>query len=483
MSEENNTPKNFKDPVSDRKEDHQKVWDSVQNLRAFLNKDPKEIQELYDGLLSHNLGSGEDIERYNEITQEAYSIAWEDGFLNGALNREGAEWVQSVPFEGATLGASAVNVRAAGDGLISGSTAVSMASRRLNKGTPVHVPLWRSGIWVTLKTPTTNEFLALDRQLANSKVTLGRETFGHIFSNEMVYSISILFDFVVDHITSTNIKSTHRSVLKKLILSTDLMQLMNYLAVSIYPKGYPLEQACVARVQTCNHVNEKMANLSYLSWTDKSRLTDKQLAHMADRRTQYSEKEILAYQSEHSDGHRMTVELGDGITLVLKEPSIERYITAGDRWVSDISATAARIYGENISTSERNQFIQTQAKITAGRRWSHWVDQITIANDEGASLEEDPVGAKDSIVTDEPTIAEIVGNLISMDTDLRDKYEKGVFKMIEDSTITVIGIPKYDCPGCGEKAITHPTRPDLIPLNPVSTFLHLMGQRLTIATR
>ena len=283
----------------------------------------------------------------------------------------------------------------------------------------------------------------------------------------MVYTIGILFDFALEHIYTTTTKSRRVDDMRQLILSTDLMQLMNGLAATIYPKGYPLEQPCVANIETCQHVDRALINLVKLSWTDRTALSPDQLRHMADRNARYTTEEIKSYQSKHQQGYTEHRDLNDTFRIVFKEPSMDRYLRAGYEWIASIVESCERVFDKDASSGQRNAYIEDQASKSAMRRWSHWIDKFIIGDKE---------------ITEPSTIGQIVSDNISPDEDFRNIMTEAVRGLIDASTITVIGVPKYTCPGCGTDPEGHPTYPQLMAINPVSSFLHLLGQRLITLT-
>lgn len=469
---ENTAPEDHKHPnVGDftdpRTEGIQGKFEEHERLAYLMNATAKQLMAITEKTPIHDLGVGDDVEKYLQSAGEAQENGWADGQFDDVFSREGSRWVQVVEADGERMAISKPGLSLGTDSKISGDTAQFLAREALGKGSMVQVPLWRSGIWVTLKTPKLIDLVELDQRLKNSKVNLGRELVGNIFSNQMVYSMGILFDFVLDHIYTTTLKSRRKDDMRSLILSTDLMQLMNGLTASIYPKGYPFDQPCVANIETCQHINTAMINLVKLSWTDRSALTDDQLRHMANREARYTRDDIEAYQAKHQQGYSTHRDLTDDFRIVFKEPSVDRYLRSGYEWVESIVASCDRVFDKDITSGQRNNYIEKQATKSAMRRWSHWIEKFVIGDKE---------------ITEPATIGQIVSDNISTDSDYRDIMTEAVRELIDTSTITVIGIPKYTCPGCGEEPEGHPIYPQLMAVNPVTSFLSLLGQRLTTLT-
>ena len=84
--------------------------------------------------------------------------------LDSALTREGSDWQQSVDYEGLQLKATRPTVQSAKSGMQATSENAAMAiQRQMGLGTRVMIPLWHSGIWLTLNTPTDAALLNLER--------------------------------------------------------------------------------------------------------------------------------------------------------------------------------------------------------------------------------------------------------------------------------------------------------------------------------
>lgn len=454
----------YVDPRTEATGEKLSKFSENQRLAYLLNATAKQLMAITEKTAIHDLGEGVDIDNYLRAAGEGQQNGWADGQFDGVFEREGSKWVQVVEADGERMAISKPGLSLGSDTKISGDTAQFLAREALGKGSMIQLPLWRSGIWVTLKTPKLVDLVELDQRLKNSKVNLGRELSGNIFSNQMVYSMGILFDFALDHIYTTTLKSRRKDDMRQLILSTDLMQLMNGLTASIYPKGYPFDQACVANIETCQHVSTAMINLVKLSWTDRSALTDEQLRHMANREARYTTEDIKSYQNKHQQGYSTTRDLTDNFRIVFKEPSVERYLRAGYEWIESIEASCERVFDKDISSGQRNNYIEKQATKSAMRRWSHWIDKFVIGDKE---------------VTEPATIGQIVSDNISPDAEYRDIMSEAVRELIDKSTITVIGVPKYTCPGCGTEPEGHPIYPQLMAVNPVTSFLSLSGQQLT----
>jgi hypothetical protein len=102
------------------------------------------------------------------------------------------------------------------------------------------------------------------------------------------------------------------------------------------------------------------------------------------------------------------------------------------------------------------------------RQYSQWVESIEFNS---------------NIIEDKETI-ESTFSILSSDDNVRDEFIQEVTKYINESTISVIGIPAYDCPNCGapqekvEGVSTYPKLVNILPLEVVQLFFALLAQKI-----
>jgi hypothetical protein len=90
--------------------------------------------------------------------------------------------------------------------------------------------------------------------------------------------------------------------------------------------------------------------------------------------------------------------------------------------------------GKDPNTTERNSMLQQHGLASILCQYSHWVSDMSF-------------GSID--VKDLDTVNAMLTHL-SSDDELRTKILEAVKAYINDSTISIIGIPTYDCPSCKE---------------------------------
>lgn len=386
--------------------------------------------------------------------------------FHDSVEREDSLWSQVVPHKGEQLGIRRPQLGEPQEGgLLTGEQAMMKMQAVLGLGAIVRIPLWHSGIWVSLKAPSESALLELDRRIANEKVLLGRISNGLVFSNTSVYMHSFLLNFALDHMYEATVKYNKPSDLKKLIDINDLPTLLWGLICTIYPNGYPYKRPCVTDPSKCTHIVEELLAINKLSWTDERSLTDWQRDHMVKRNAKVSLEDIKRYKEEHKYNKNGTLQLRDNLTVVLRVPTLDDYEKTGFAWVDGLVNMVDQAFGGTIQGEERDRFIMEQSAMTALRQYAHWIDRVVL---EGKH-----------VINDRSSIDDVIGTLTS-DDQLYTDFFNGMGAFINDTTISTIAVPKFDCPACKKPMSTEEkAHPHLIPLDVTSIFFTLVGHRIS----
>lgn len=437
-----------------------------------------EIDQKHLSLLNVNIGEldrlSENYPRF-DATDNVTSRAWLAGYTSGMRNlpkgdsfsdsveREGSAWRQKVEYNGAYLGAGRPRFGDNSSNVISGERALMKVSSMLGLGSMVQIPLWHTGIWVSIKAPTEASLLELERRIANEKIRLGRYTNGMVFSNTSVYTVSYVVNFVLEHVYDASVKNISQDSLKDLIKTTDIPTLVWGLACAIYPNGYDYSRPCTTNPSECQHIVNGVLNIAKLFWTDNDSLSTYQRKHMQRRQDKFTKEELDRYEQEHVRGGVYRINLSENLNVTLRVPTIAQYETSGFAWVEGIVELLEGSLGVSLRGEERDDYIVDQGRLTALRQYSHWVKNIE---------------AGDDLIEDTETTEELLG-LLSSDQELADSFFEKVGQYIDDSTVSLIAIPKYDCPACGgeQHGDVHDLRhPHLLPIDAVSVFFTLLDQ-------
>lgn len=438
----------------------QQVTDVVNNMRETPTNDPASMVEWLKAIRG-----SDDFTPMQDPDQESTSgvAAW----------REGTEWRQFIEHEGARL---RVGTPKLGDALtghmLSGEAALLRVQSRLAMGAHVQIPLWNSGIWVTIKPPHDDAFLELQERIALEKIDLGRATRGLVFDNYQVYTMHHVMDFVYRHITATTLKFGQEGIeaaLDEAILITDIPNLLLGVLSTMYPHGYELTQPCTADISKCTEVFRGLINLTKIGWVDVNRFTEAQRKHMSNRRSEsVSLDDVKAYQDAFPSQESAVVKLRGDINIVLEVPNMARYRDSGQRWVDAIDTDTARAFGTELQGQAREDYMFRQAVISSLGAYSHWYKQIVILGDND----------DDQIIVDRVTL-EATAKTLSADNDVVYQVERAIKHYNDYASCTIVGIVNFECPKCKQTQL-RPDAPNqvIIPIDVVSTFFTLLSKRL-----
>jgi hypothetical protein len=237
----------------------------------------------------------------------------------------------------------------------------------------------------------------------------------------------------------------------------------------MYPKGFRYRRACINDPAKCTHVLEETLNLTKLQWDNTRALTPFQRQFMSSRQPRSKTlDEIQRYRDDFTVGQTRRVEIqitkDAAVAFVLKSPSVSEYIDSGYRWVGGIQELVDRVLGADADAKTRDQLIMDHGRASAMQQYAHWVQHIELGT---------------NIIEDVETIESNL-EMMSSDDEVRVKFVESVVTYINDTTMSLIGIPVYECPACQmDQEITDqgPYR-NLIPLDVMSLFFALTTQRL-----
>jgi hypothetical protein len=386
------------------------------------------------------------------------------------LEQEGADFRQAIDVRGTKLIAQAPKFKATEGQNLKGERAVVRLISHLGLGTLFQVPLWHTGIWLTFKPPTESEIIELNRIMLADKIKFGRYSYGLAFTNTTSYTTDRLVDFALSHVydlTTTN-EDINIQNLKDHISCQDVPTLLWGFICTMYPRGFRYRRACVADPEKCNYVLEETLNVMKLQWTDTSALSEWQKTHMSSRQARSKDgASIKRYKEELTriQKRRICLKGKDEVYVTLRTPTVSQHVEAGHRWIGDIVGMVEKAIGTDADLTERNNLIIRHGQASAMRQYVHWVDSIEYGG---------------NIIDDGETIEQTL-SVLSGDDEIRLSFTKQVVEYIDQSTISVIGIPVFDCPSCGktnESTLSLPQHKNIIPLDIMQLFFGLHTQRI-----
>lgn len=455
-----------KSPVSSFEEKLKSELELTTDYLSLLNANMAELDKLSENYPNVNSASGDQGRAWLSAYLKGLEHLLAGNSLSDSVSRANSAWRQEVTVDGDKITAGRPRFATkSGGSVISGERAIMKATSVLGLGAVVQIPLWHTGIWVNIKAPSEAALLELERRIANEKISLGRATSGMIFSNSSVYTVSYVVNFVLNHVYDGSVKNITQDALKELIDVRDIPTLVWGLACAIYPNGYNYARPCTTNPSECQYVVEGKINLAKMFWTDNNSLSEWQRRLMSRRNDKFTEEELTRYKQDHTRGGSRVIVINDNLKIKLKVPTVAEYEQAGFTWIDNIVKLLEGSLGVSLKGQERDDYITDQGKITALRQYSHWVDEIEVGEDS---------------IQDRETIEVLLGSLSSND-EVYNTFFTEVGKYIDNSTISLIGIPKYKCPVCsGEQLgdIHNELHPDILPIDVVKVFFTLLDQRI-----
>ena len=425
--------------------------------------------------------------RWLETVKEAVTMTPMSGMYTKRLADTKAAFAQQVEYGGQILRGVAPSLNPKpGRREEEGEMALIKLMTHMGVGGFFRAPLWNSGIWVMFKPASEDELDELNRIIYSDKVQLGRWSYGLALGNSTVYTLDRVFDFCLSKVYQTSVR-TEELPLEKLrdyILPQDAMSFIWGFLCANYPSGFHYETPCINDPSKCTHVFEENLNVTKLQWADSSMLTESQKAHMCGfSGNSKSLESVKKYQEEMKAAKSRRVVLNEGtkheVAFVLKTPTMTEYITQGHQWVSSIVEAVNRALGSNATDRERNDQITRQSKAATICQYAHWIESL-----EYGEITANPNNPDDNavaVIRNQETLLESLKSLSSIDS-IRNKIIDAVKDYIEESTVSIIGVPAYTCPVCQKDQVgetKYPRRTTVIPLDILQVFFALLIQRLS----
>lgn len=441
------------------------IFDDPNLHLTFLNGTLGDLEETSRNHPNMDVENDVDTLRWVRTLERGSANLMRNEPFQDSMEAADSDWQQTVESQGQKLGISRPRFAESGT-VLTGERAVMRMTASLGLGTIHQVPLWHTGIWVSFKSPSEASILELERRVGQLKTTLGRMTNGMIFSNTSVHLINELLEFSLQHIYDTNAKDLDPKYLQSVILVTDIPLILWGLASAIYPNGYPYARGCLNTEKVCNHVFEALLNLSKLMWTNRAALSEWQTKRMSQRKARMTDEDLKRYAEEHKYNQQRTVPITDQIRITLGVPTIEQYLNSGNAWISNIIKVLEGAFGDDLRGEQRDAYITNQGRLSNLRQYGHWVKEVHIDDAE--------------IGTDRDTIESLMA-VLTADETAREATLEAVAEYINSVTISVIGLPKHECPVCKANQVREEDErfsPYVVPIDVAQVFFTLLNQRI-----
>jgi hypothetical protein len=436
------------------------AWNDDAETLPIPETTTERIDQALTAFPNEDIAASEQGREWAATLEQSGSVLTRKAYFGEAMEREGSNWRQTVTGEKGNLHAAFPSFKDEPGAKITGERAMLRVRALVGLGSMIHVPLWHSGFWITLKAPPESEMLNLHARLAEEKIALGRQTWGLSFANNSVFLAGWVTDFILANSFGTTLKDPND--LRSKISSLDIPTLIWGIASVIWPRGFQYARSVLDQSGEQYQIVKERLNIPKLFWTDTSTLTPWQISHMGNRHGQTMSPESVArYRDEFTRGKGRLVSIHENVKVMLRVPSLDQYLNSGQKWVNNIVAMVDRAFAMKNEDQLRDAYIMDQGKATNMRQFAHWVEYID---------------ADGRIIEDEATIESTFDALSSSD-EMRGAFFEEVRKFMEDSTVSVVAVPAASEE---DRKRELPRFPHLLPIDALSVFFILLVQKIRI---
>lgn len=449
----------------------------------------------------------------DEAEANSVGVQFQDGEFTEMLND--GDWDNGVDIPDTDRKIAPKKVRKKFSPTASPDEIELMAKNYYTGGAGHRVPLWHSGIVVTIGPFSSNDIITMQTRMESLQVELGKATNGAIFSGDDCHLVNVIVDHILDHLTDCNVEGYHRNYrkLKDLILVADLPYLMAGALATINPGGYPLTYNCISRLYPikedentapCDFVispeigedgipkPNMMLNFLECMVEDKTRITDKMVQFMAKGATKYKKADILNYQRDfvpeiqNCSEPKVLIDDDDGHTSIqFRIPTVTEYLDAGALWCQAITNRINRVLGTAVidvddkeAIRKREDTFVTYTAVAQITNHMPWIKSLTFRD-----FDDETGDIVNKEISDQAQIKAWLGMMTDI-SGASTKLESLVQEYKEEAFYTFTAMPNYDCPKCGtSQAPESSTYPTKIPMNMVAYFFTLTGYRVTTMLR
>lgn len=377
-------------------------------------------------------------EEWSRVLEDSITSVISDDGLVPSLEK--GDWNTELEHEDKDLTPHAYELGKSSNKKLTGYNASIRAAIAMGEGVPYVMPLWHSGIWVTITPPGELDLIELQVQIEAFNEEIGYATYGTLNSNNTTMIDKLLLEFALNYVITTT-KQTAGDTLLSIedIALNDVRPLIMGVMASCYPDGFEYARSCIADASACNHTEKGLISLRKLFYVNKDALSKKHLSHMASTaKRSMSVEKIESYKSTLTalDVRKIEIPLkNDTAILYLKSPTAAERFESGERWMTFLNKDIVNALGKNYSEKARKAYLLKRAISSNARQYAHYVSKIKYKN-------------SGYIVSDTEEIEDTL-NKLSTNDEARGVFITEIINHINHSTISLVAIPVYDCTACG----------------------------------
>ncbi len=358
------------------------------------------------------------------------------------------------------------------------SAILAKISKSLASGENIQMPLMHSGIWITIKPPTSTELSILKRNLDKNRIKIGRETGGLLYSNKNITLYKIAVDFILSKCINTTLELEENDDIRDYIFVEDIPLMILTIAMSLYPNGFKTTIGCAnnsifnedKKEPLCNFLETAVMDLETLLRIDKRRIDNFMLETLANRKPGSVSKVRLEEYRKHVIKHtkdisttKVTTETDENIVLEYASVNLTIYFYRGQLWIDRISKSIEELVID--SDEDKDDLIDDLITTSILGIYNTFVSAIHYDGE---------------IHTDDNIKLKILESM-SSDDNIYSEFFAGVKRFLGEAPIAIVATTNFICPTC--KTERKPKTVDgnwdnFIVLDPLNYFLDLIALRL-----
>lgn len=413
--------------------------------------------------------------------QNANMLVQPDDVRLKRISREGSDWMQNIRIERRMdkgpdrigfLVSGAKKAKSAGEEL-TGQAAVDRFMQGTTLGTPVTVPLVNTGIWVKLSPASTAFMSELDRTLAYARMQVGLDVNGLYGSSDDLIFRELINEAALKLITASNYVVNNPMELREVIDDEDRATLAWALAKVMYPKGIMVSIPCLD--PKCGHVSTFRANPARMHVIDRSKLNSKQHDYLSRGIGRpMTLEEIEDYKAQFAIGKKSSVRIANR-EFLFRSPSIAEKLQIGRSYLSIVNRAVDEAMASTPDDDmKRSNIMQQTTSIEQTVRYSHYISEIRIYNDDDSD-------ENYSSITDEEAIRNILRTL-GNSPEMTEAVMQGVEEYLIDLGAANIVYPNTPCSKCKHENVPEKMKNKLLlPFDPETGFFILAQRKISLA--
>jgi hypothetical protein len=462
------------EPIADVDDDFIFEYDEISisdikkrdDVRILPSATRKELEEFSKDLDRDNF-----VKEKTDIKQTvSFALESEDYINSGDVGaRELNSSLTNEPeFEGTPLKYKTLNIKKR---VKSSKAALMKISQKAGIGSNIHIPLHHSGFWITYAPLTDEEIINLELEIINELARVGKETTSLVFSNYSVIFADVLLNQFSDKIVESTLKLDDDEDIFDYININDIYTIALYMARSMYPNGFQAVIPCSNvtkltddKVSKCSYKANVKVDLGELLWVDESKLTLEHRKQMSIKTPRsLTTDDVFKYQETLPTAGEVTLKFddedGDDITIILGPVSVSRYLDSGHDFIDDLRDKAIELIKKNKQLQDPDKAERVILKGIYLNVYNHFIKGLPV---------------DDAVISDPAEVRDALTMLTSNHT-LAKKIMDAIKEYINNSLISIVGIPNFSCPSCKQDQTTK----EIVPLAVYEYLFILLHSRYT----